>query len=132
MRLHLAVQIVALSESADQHDAADHAPLSSDRVHLAVDERYDLFHHRLEDLLDLIGRHDEEARIEAGFFVVWKPGEGDIDFVVLVFVEVALDEFFKVFEAHVPRLGFLFAHGIVPFFADAAFDVVLEAVVQER
>jgi hypothetical protein len=50
---------------------------------------------------------------------------------VLFLVEIALYEFFEIFESHVPRFGFLLTHHVVAFGADAAFDVVFETVVEE-
>jgi hypothetical protein len=73
--LEPAVQVVALAEPADEDDARDDAALGAERVDLALDEVADLLDDGVEDVLDLLGRHDEEARVEAGFFVVGEAGE---------------------------------------------------------
>ena len=55
-----------------------------------------------------------------------------VDFSVFLFVEVALHEFFEVFQAHVPCLDFLLAHPIVSLGSYSSLDMVFETVVEKR
>lgn len=75
VRLEAAVEVVALPEAADEDNARDHAALGAEVVDLALDEVAHLADDGLEDVLDLLGRHDEEARVEARFFVIGEAGE---------------------------------------------------------
>jgi len=97
VRLQPLVEVVALAEAADEHDAADDAAGGADAGDLALHEVADLLDDGLEDVLDLRGRHDEEAAVDAGGLVVGQPREGHVDLgVLLVLVEVALDELLEV------------------------------------
>jgi hypothetical protein len=73
--LEAAVEVVALAEAADEDDARDGAALGAKRVDLPLDEVADLLDDGVKDVLDLLGVHDEESRVEAGFFVVGEAGE---------------------------------------------------------
>ncbi len=73
--LEAAVEVVALAEPADEDDARDDAAFGAEGVDLPLDEVADLLHDGLKDFLDLVGRHDEESRVEADCFVVWEAGE---------------------------------------------------------
>lgn len=73
--LELAVEVVALSEATDEDDARDDPPQRAEVVDLTLDEFADFFDDGVEDFFDLVGCHDEEARVEAGFFVVGKAGK---------------------------------------------------------
>ena len=73
--LEAAVQVVGLAEAADEDDARDDAALGAQVVDLALDKVADFFDDGVEDVFDLVGRHDEEARVQPGFFVVGEAGE---------------------------------------------------------
>lgn len=64
------VEVVALSEPAHEDDAGHDASFGAKAIDLALDEIADLLDHGLEDVLDLLCRQYEEARVEAGILVV--------------------------------------------------------------
>lgn len=77
VRLELAVQVLALAEAADEDDARHDAALGAQAVDLPLDEVADLLDDRVENVLDLLGGHDHEARVESGLIVVGEAGEAE-------------------------------------------------------
>jgi hypothetical protein len=100
-------------------------------LHLALDQADHFFDDGLEYFSDLLCAHDQEAGIQSGVFVIGEAWQRYVHFCVLVFVEVALDKFFEVFQTHVPRLLLLLAHPVISLGADPLFHVVFEPVVEE-
>lgn len=58
VRLHSAIEIVALSEAADKHDAANQPAFGPYALDLPLNEINYFLHHRVKDLLDLFCAHD--------------------------------------------------------------------------
>jgi hypothetical protein len=50
---------------------------------------------------------------------------------VLIFVEIALDEFFEILQSHIPGLLLFLAHPVVSLCAYSRSDVVFKAIVEK-
>ena len=116
---------------------------------MALHEVAYFFHDGLEDVFDLPRSHGKKSRVEASCLVIRQSGKtgivrfdarheacaGDLRDVLLmlrlVFIEVALDRFLKIFEAHLPSLAFLVLHLIEPCLPQSTPYVLFKSVVKK-
>jgi hypothetical protein len=75
MALETAIQVVALPETAYQDDAGYPPAFRSQTLYLPLDQIADLLDNWFKDVFDLVGRHNQEARVKPDLFVVGKTGE---------------------------------------------------------
>lgn len=69
------VEVLALPEAAHEHDARHDPPFVAQSVYLALHQVAHLLDHRLEDVLDLRRRQDQEPRVQARVLVVGQSRE---------------------------------------------------------
>lgn len=132
MRFEASIQVVALAEATNQYNAGHDAAFCAEAVDLALYKIADFLDDGLEDFLGLGGSHDEKSRVETDFFVVRKAGEGDIDLLVLVLIEIPLDKLLKIPQPHLPGLALLGLHLIETGLAKPCLDMFLESIIEER
>lgn len=149
-RFETSVEVIRLPEAANEDDAGDNAAFRAETVNLAGNEITNFLDDRFEDVFDLFGAHDEEARVKSCLLVIWEAGKTGgmsaqslheahriwdlryVDLLVLILIEVALDELLKVPEPHLPRLSLLLFHLVEPRLTQSTSHMLLKTIVEKR